>query len=448
MTFNRATTLFLCAAIGCAVHTVDAGDTDALQLETPLPVYPSSLLGTGFEGSVEAYFVMTKEGNVSRAFVVESTHEALDAPTIAALRQWTFKLALSDGRAEEDRLLVTFKFREEKVFLGGFDRLATPDTPPRVAKRVEPEYPDLLYYSGNQGRVVLTFLVNRQGKVVDPVVETTTHPAFETPALEAILKWKFTPGESNGIPVVVRVRQGMNFAPNNVPVVDAYDTSVGDQKNVPESLRLEKVAKPKITVFAVHPFEHALERKSGSAEVRFVVGPEGDVLETMVVSASKPEFGLALAAALEAWEFEPAEHDGKPVQSILSHKMTFREGDRDSVIDPPTQEIADRVGRKKFVPANPKELDAAVTPKFTPQPVYPTALKARAAAGSAKIEVIIDKNGRVVLPRIVEASEPEFGWAAATAAQRWRFEPPRADGKSVELRVQIPFQFTPPKVRQ
>jgi TonB family protein len=38
-----------------------------------------------------------------------------------------------------------------------------------------------------------------------------------------------------------------------------------------------------------------------------------------------------------------------------------------------------------------------------------------------------------------------FGWAAATAVERWVFDPPKRGGQPVDVRVTIPFQFDLPK---
>ena len=59
------------------------------------------------------------------------------------------------------------------------------------------------------------------------------------------------------------------------------------------------------------------------------------------------------------------------------------------------------------------------------------------------IEFILDKAGRVHLPRIVDAVHQEFGWSAATALARWRFEPPLRQGQAVLARLRIPFEFKP-----
>jgi TonB family protein len=66
-------------------------------------------------------------------------------------------------------------------------------------------------------------------------------------------------------------------------------------------------------------------------------------------------------------------------------------------------------------------------------------------SGGATIQFIVDRTGRCRLARIVSATREEFGWAAATAVERWVFDPPRKKGETVDIRVSIPFTFNPPK---
>lgn len=77
---------------------------------------------------------------------------------------------------------------------------------------------------------------------------------------------------------------------------------------------------------------------------------------------------------------------------------------------------------------------------------YPPALKqGDKPAGTAMIEIVIDREGRARLPRIVSATREEFGWAAATAAAQWVFQPPMRGGHAVDVKVRVPFEFTAPE---
>ena len=61
------------------------------------------------------------------------------------------------------------------------------------------------------GTVYIIFVVDQRGKVENPIVQSSTDPVFEAPALAAIKDWKFEPGKRNGQPVKFRMRVPITF---------------------------------------------------------------------------------------------------------------------------------------------------------------------------------------------------------------------------------------------
>lgn len=59
--------------------------------------------------------------------------------------------------------------------------------------------------------VTLLFVVDQNGKVENPIVQSSSDPAFEAPALAAIKQWKFEPGKRGGQPVRSSMRQMFKF---------------------------------------------------------------------------------------------------------------------------------------------------------------------------------------------------------------------------------------------
>lgn len=57
------------------------------------------------------------------------------------------------------------------------------------------------------------------------------------------------------------------------------------------------------------------------------------------------------------------------------------------------------------------------------------------------VDVIVDGEGYVRLPKIVSATDPAFGYAAVQAISQWRFEAPKVHGKATPVRVRAPFEF-------
>ncbi|OAM91694.1 energy transducer TonB [Termitidicoccus mucosus] len=75
------------------------------------------------------------------------------------------------------------------------------------------------------------------------------------------------------------------------------------------------------------------------------------------------------------------------------------------------------------------------------KPVFPLGVPPGTDSGMATVEFLIDKDGKVRLPRIKSASDPAFGYAAVQTVAHWLFEAPRADGKTTITRVQVPVHF-------
>jgi TonB family protein len=161
--------------------------------------------------------------------------------------------------------------------------------------------------------------------------------------------------------------------------------------------------------------------------------------EIRVRAASEPAFGLALAAAMEAWEFEPAVKNGEPSGAILTRGQEFKVDGEDRLVSDGTRRLLRMLSAENPAIVDIAALDAPPEPLERVPPVFPQ--KHAGKDGSTEVDFIIDREGTVHLPRIVSASEPEFGWAAATAVTRWKFAPPRKAGEPVDARVRVQLDF-------
>ncbi|MEM1181939.1 MAG: energy transducer TonB, partial [Acidobacteriota bacterium] len=61
--------------------------------------------------------------------------------------------------------------------------------------------------------------------------------------------------------------------------------------------------------------------------------------------------------------------------------------------------------------------------------------------GPVKIHAIIDVEGRVIAPRLVEYSRPSRGFEALDLIKKWRFEPATLDGKPVPVFYRLTVNF-------
>ncbi len=76
------------------------------------------------------------------------------------------------------------------------------DTFARPIERAEPKYPRSAQARGEEGWVDVSYVVQPDGTVTDPIMETSSGiRAFERSALRTVKKWKFEPATRNGKPV-------------------------------------------------------------------------------------------------------------------------------------------------------------------------------------------------------------------------------------------------------
>lgn len=84
---------------------------------------------------------------------------------------------------------------------------------PEPVAQTAPSYPRELAKAKVEGTVTVAFVIDEAGKVEDPRVEASSRPEFEKPALEAIRRWRFKPGEREGKAVRTFVKQPFRFSP-------------------------------------------------------------------------------------------------------------------------------------------------------------------------------------------------------------------------------------------
>jgi protein TonB len=90
--------------------------------------------------------------------------------------------------------------------------LADLDQAPKVVNQPPPQYPADMRAQKTRGTVYVLFVVDRNGRVVKPQVQKSTHSAFDRPALEAVRQWRFEPGKRSGQTVQFRMRVPITFA--------------------------------------------------------------------------------------------------------------------------------------------------------------------------------------------------------------------------------------------
>jgi len=84
-------------------------------------------------------------------------------------------------------------------------------TAPSVLSKVDPEYPEEALRANYGGSVILSIIVNMDGKAEQIVVVRSLLMGLDEKAIEAVKKWLFLPGKRNGVPVNVRAKIEVHF---------------------------------------------------------------------------------------------------------------------------------------------------------------------------------------------------------------------------------------------
>ena len=415
------------------------------------PVYPAEP-GAGWkEENVRVAFVVDATGAVTEVRVI-SGPERFQKPAVEAVKQWKFQPAIFRGHPEAAAYEVAVPFRptgtparsiREDFYVG---RIQVPELDPAGdPPNAEPVYPRYLQSRRLSGSVELLLGIDRTGRVEGVQVLRASHPDFLSAALETVAAWECRPAHQGLL--AVGSRKGVSLAfyttdengtdnhadwleHNGIFLREPAGTKAVDYFDAP----VEAVS----MVDPVYPQELLLAGTRGGARVNFRIDAYGRVGEIAVAEATDPRFGAAVAAAIAAWQFRPLQRHGDTVAAEFSFTWKF-EAPRDGSAE---QRLLAAAPADQ--PVGARELDRPLFPLFRRGAIFPPDRLYAGEGGHAEIEFIIDRDGRVRLPRIRGASQPEFGWAAATAVSQWLFETPRRGGQPVDVRAAIPVEFEPP----
>lgn len=194
---------------------------------------------------------------------------------------------------------------------------------------------------------------------------------------------------------------------------------------------------PTKRIAPAHPPELVKNMVSGRAVVECLVTDTGAVRDVKVLTASRPEFGQAAEEAVRQWEFQPGEKGGRPVavrlQIPIEFTLTAEQIIEAALGRPVFQEITDLIIPAREMPSWPRPVEFLL-------PRYPESLKGSGKYGKAVVSIVINKEGKVMNPKIVKATYPEFMLPALAAAARLEF-PPQVMANNERVNVSMDIQF-------
>ena len=177
---------------------------------------------------------LRKENQQIRTLQDENLHLKQTAAEVASLRADDAELAQLGTEATALKVRLQAQARTQTAnrapaavapYAGPVFNMSQLDQVPVARYQARPAYPSALSHAGATGEVTVGFIVDSQGAVREAYAVKSTQREFEAAAVEAVQKWKFTPGQKGGIPVNTRLQVPIVFNPSEpgvgTPKVDA-----------------------------------------------------------------------------------------------------------------------------------------------------------------------------------------------------------------------------------
>lgn len=201
--------------------------------------------------------------------------------------------------------------------------------PPRQIYGPGAEYTDKARKEGQEGVVVLEMVVGTDGVPRDIKVTRSLTPDLDEAALDAVRKWKFSPGTKDGEAVAVLINAEISFSLGNR---DKHRSPAGTRSQRTLSEKACKdgggIKPPRSTympgpVFSEEEKRNEGTRHTGAVVLSLVVSPEGTPREVKVARSLDPDSDQKAIETVNTWKFDPATRDCKPVAVQISVEVNF-----------------------------------------------------------------------------------------------------------------------------
>ncbi len=208
------------------------------------PEYPKGLHEAGVEGQVETVFEVDRRGAVRNPKVSFATHPEFGEAVKKVVAKWRFSPARRGGLPVDQRVRmpVMFTIKAEDPLSKWAGRKVFRNLPqdpveadelsewPEPVAWIEPFYPSELNGTGKREEIVVSFVVDEHGDVVNPEVVVGEDPYFIASALAATLSLEFTPHMTDDGPVPVTMAVSYKFDEKKQEQWEEVGTRMGDQR--------------------------------------------------------------------------------------------------------------------------------------------------------------------------------------------------------------------------
>ena len=207
---------------------------------------------------------------------------------------------------------------------------------PKKITHVPPVYPEIAQAAGIQGVVIIETLIGEDGAVREATVLRPV-PMLDQAAIDAVLRWKYTPTLLNGQPVPVIMTVTVTFTLNNASQA-AQSAAQQVAPDAPETVRFMtasgvemvpvrvggEVKEPiKIKhVPPVYPPDAQRDGLQGVVIIEATIDTDGTVKQARVLRPASV-FEESALSAVRQWKYTPTLVNGVAVPVMMTVTVTF-----------------------------------------------------------------------------------------------------------------------------
>lgn len=309
---------------------------------------------------------------------------------------------------------------------------------PRVIHRVEPVYPADAREKNIKGSVILTLVVDREGKPQDIKIWRSLYPSMDQAAIEAARQMRFEPGLKDGQPVSETLLVEFYFSLQGKHVeVMGYGEGKADGKGAryasgqgsgagagyDSAVRDMRVRKER---------EASVQDERARRQAELAQGAVISMDRAIQVATSKYP-GKVLACSLGR------DKEGPVFYHVV---IIVTEGDKTTTkyvwVSAVDGTIIKTEDERKVSSISAGTLNGKAI--SLPQATYPEIARAARAQGDVVVDVSVDEQGNVVSAKPI-SGHPLLQGAATNAARQAKFRPTYLQGVPVTVKGQLLYNF-------
>lgn len=411
--------------------------------------YPEKLRQEGIQGRVVTSFVINEDGSLSDIGILQSPDEAFSKEAVRILGsspKWTpgtksgvptrvkYTLPVDFRLDEEGNVLTDVPTRKPALFRGGPFR----DFREWVQARVE--YPAEAREQNIQGRVILSFIIRKDGSLTDINVVQSSDPRFSAEAVrivESAPADAWTPASDFGTAVDRRYLLPVDFRLNDGS--DRIDFAVVERIPLFRGREIDDF-RQWAEAQLKYPDEVKHKREKAQVLVSFVIDTDGSVTDVRALRSPDEAFSEeAVRVISSSPKWQPGIREGKPMAMEYTLSVSFdpeREQPGSDETEPftivekmPSFRSGDINNFRKWVQMNVK---------------YPAEAMQKGIQGRIVLSFVVEPNGSLGDIQVLQSpgkllTDEARRVIASSPAGAW--SPGIQRGKPVRVKLTIPVDF-------